>query len=37
MLAELNLLNHQKEFTQDYIFCIGLTETFKVLKERIQT
>jgi len=31
MLVELNLLNHQKEFTQDYIFCIGLTETFKVL------
>ena len=31
MLVELNLLNHQKDFKQDYIFCIGLTETFKVL------
>ena len=31
MLVELNLLNHQNEFTQDYLFCIGLTETFKVL------
>ncbi len=31
MLVELNLLNHQNEFTQDYIFCIGLTETFKEL------
>ena len=29
MLVELNLLNHQNEFTQDYLFCIGLTETFK--------
>jgi len=31
MLVELNLLNHQIEFTQDYLFCIGLTETFKEL------
>ena len=31
MLVELNLLNHQNEFTQDYLFCIGLTETFQVL------
>ena len=31
MLVELNLLNHQKEFAQDYLFCIGLTETFKEL------
>ena len=31
MLVELNLLNHQNEFSQDYIFCIGLTETFKEL------
>jgi len=31
MLVELNLLNHQNEFTQEYIFCIGLTETFKEL------
>ena len=31
MLVELNLLNHQSEFTQDYLFCIGLTETFQVL------
>ena len=31
MLVELNLLNHQSEFSQDYIFCIGLTETFKEL------
>ena len=29
MLVELNLLNHQNEFTQDYLFCVGLTETFK--------
>ena len=28
MLVELNLLNHQNEFKQDYLFCIGLTETF---------
>ena len=31
MLVELNLLNHQNEFMQDYLFCIGLTETFKEL------
>ena len=31
MLVELNLLTHQNEFTQDYLFCIGLTETFKEL------
>ena len=31
MLVELNLLNHQKEFAQEHLFCIGLTETFKKL------
>jgi len=31
MLVELNLLTHQKEFTKDYLFCIGFTETFKEL------
>ena len=31
MLVELNLLNHQNEFTQSYLFCIGLTETFEEL------
>ena len=31
MLVELNLLFHQKEFTQEYLFCIGLTGTFKEL------
>ena len=31
MLVELNLLNHQNEFKQDSIFCVGLTETFKEL------
>ena len=31
MLVELNLLNHQNEFQLDYLFCIGLTETFKEL------
>jgi len=31
MLVELNLLNHQNEFKQDYLFCIGLTETFHEL------
>jgi len=31
MLGELNLLNHQKEFAQEHLFCIGLTETFKKL------
>ncbi len=33
MLVELNLLNHQNAFTQDYIFCVGLTETFKELMQ----
>jgi len=36
MLVELNLLNHQNEFTQDYLFCVGLTETFKVLMKGYQ-
>ena len=31
MLVELNLLNHQNEFAQDFLFCIGLTDTFKEL------
>ena len=31
MLVELNLLNHQSEFAQDFLFCIGLTETYKEL------
>ena len=31
MLVELNLLDHQNEFTQNYLFCVGLTETFKEL------
>ena len=31
MLVELNLLNHQNEFAQDNLFCVGLTETFKEL------
>jgi len=31
MLVELNLLNHQTEFNQDPLFCVGLTETFKEL------
>ncbi len=31
MLVELNLLNHQNEFEQDHLFCIGLTETFNEL------
>ena len=31
MLVELNLLNHQNEFEQDHLFCIGLNETFKEL------
>ena len=31
MLVELNLLNHQNEFEQNDLFCIGLTETFKEL------
>jgi len=29
MLVELNLLTHQNAFTQDYLYCVGLTETFK--------
>ena len=29
MLVELNLLNHQNEFKQDFLFSFGLTETFK--------
>jgi len=36
MLVELNLLNHQNEFKQDYLFCIGLTETFKELMKGYQ-
>ena len=36
MLVELNLLNHQNEFTQDYHFCVGLTETFKELMKGYQ-
>ena len=31
ILVELNLLNHQNEFTQDFLFSVGLTETFKEL------
>ncbi len=31
MLVELNLLNHQNDFIQDHLFCVGLTETFKEL------
>ena len=31
MLVELNLLNHQNEFKQEFLFCVGLTETFKEL------
>jgi len=31
MLVELNLLNHQNEFNQENLFCVGLTETFKEL------
>ena len=33
MLVELNLLNHQNEFRQDDLFCVGLTETFKELTQ----
>ena len=36
ILVELNLLNHQNEFMQDYLFCIGLTETFKELMKGYQ-
>ena len=31
MLVELNLLNHQNEFSKENLFCVGLTETFKEL------
>ena len=31
MLVELYLLNHQSEFSVDFLFCVGLTETFKLL------
>ena len=31
ILVELNLLNHQSEFNQDFLFCIGLTQTFREL------
>ena len=33
MLVELNLLNHQSEFTLDSYFCVGLTEIFNELTE----
>ena len=36
MLVELNLLNHQNEFTQDFLFCVGLTETFNELMKGYQ-
>ena len=36
MLVELNLLNHQNEFSQDYLFCVGLTETFRELMKGYQ-
>ena len=36
MLVELNLLNHQNEFTQDFLFCVGLIETFKELMKGYQ-
>jgi photosystem II biogenesis protein Psp29 len=36
MLVELNLLNHQNEFKQDYLFCVGLTETFNELMKGYQ-
>ena len=36
MLVELNLLSHQNEFKQDYLFCIGLTETYKELMKGYQ-
>ena len=36
MLVELNLLNHQNEFKQDYLFCVGFTETFKQLMKGYQ-
>ncbi len=31
MLVELNLLNHQSEFSLDDYFCVGLTQTFSEL------
>ncbi len=31
MLVELNLLNHQNDFIQEQLFCVGLTETFNEL------
>ena len=31
MIVELNLLSNQNEFYQDYLFCYGITETFKEL------
>ena len=31
MIVELNLLSHQNEFKQDYLFCYGITETFNEL------
>ena len=36
MLVELNLLSHQNEFNQDFLFCVGLTETFKELMKGYQ-
>jgi len=36
MLVELNLLNLLNEFSQDYLFCVGLTETFKELMKGYQ-
>ncbi len=36
MLVELNLLSHQNEFAQDYLFCVGLTETFNELMKGYQ-
>ena len=36
MLVELNLLNHQNEFSQDYLFCVVLTETFRELMKGYQ-
>ena len=33
LLVELNLLNHQNEFIQDFLFCVGLTKTFDELME----
>jgi len=31
MIVELNLLNHQNEFSQEFLFCYGLVETFEEL------